>query len=58
MSNNCPVGKIFWISEVTLLKSKEVIPSVFVLDAKGTIVAKDLRGAELKAKIAALLAAK
>jgi len=34
------------------------IPSVFVLDAKGTIVAKDLRGAELKAKIAALLAAK
>lgn len=34
------------------------IPSVFVLDAKGIIVAKDLRGAELKAKIAALLAAK
>ena len=34
------------------------IPSVFVLDSKGTIVAKDLRGAELKAKIAALLAAK
>lgn len=31
------------------------IPSVFVLDAKGTIVAKDLRGAELKAKISSLL---
>jgi peroxiredoxin len=33
------------------------IPSTFILDAKGTIVAKDLRGAELKAKVAALLAA-
>jgi peroxiredoxin len=34
------------------------IPSTYILDANGTIVAKDLRGAELKAKIAALLAAK
>ncbi|CAN1565724.1 TlpA_like_family domain containing protein [Flavobacteriaceae bacterium] len=33
------------------------IPSTYILDAKGTIVAKDLRGAELKAKVAALLAA-
>jgi hypothetical protein len=33
------------------------IPSTFILDVKGTIVAKDLRGAELKAKVAALLAA-
>ena len=33
------------------------IPSTYILDAKGTIVAKDLRGAELKAKISALLAA-
>jgi peroxiredoxin len=33
------------------------IPSTYILDAKGTIVAKDLRGAELKAKIASLLAA-
>jgi len=33
------------------------IPSTFILDSKGTIVAKDLRGAELKAKIASLLAA-
>ena len=33
------------------------IPCTFILDAKGTIVAKDLRGAELKAKIASLLAA-
>ena len=33
------------------------IPSTYILDANGTIVAKDLRGAELKAKISALLAA-
>jgi peroxiredoxin len=33
------------------------IPSTYILDAKGTIVAKDLRGAELKAKIESLLAA-
>ncbi len=33
------------------------IPSTYILDAKGTIVAKDLRGAELKAKISSLLAA-
>ena len=33
------------------------IPSTYILDAKGTIVAKDLRGAELKAKVASLLAA-
>ena len=33
------------------------IPSTYILDSKGTIVAKDLRGAELKAKISALLAA-
>ena len=33
------------------------IPSTYILDANGTIVAKDLRGAELKAKISALLGA-
>ena len=31
------------------------IPSIFVLDAKGVIIAKDLRGEELNAKIASLL---
>jgi len=31
------------------------IPTIFVLDAKGVIVAKDLRGEELNAKIASLL---
>ena len=31
------------------------IPSIFVLDAKGVIIAKDIRGEELNAKIASLL---
>ena len=35
--------------------SVKLIPSTFVIDAAGTVVAKDLRGAELKAKIASLL---
>jgi peroxiredoxin len=34
------------------------IPSIFVLDAKGVIIAKDLRGEELNAKIASLLGSK
>lgn len=34
----------------------ESIPTIFVLDAQGKIVAKDLLGAELKAKVAELLA--
>ncbi|WP_309640518.1 redoxin domain-containing protein [Flavobacterium sp.] len=33
----------------------KLIPSTFVLDASGKVVAKDLRGAELKAKVAELL---
>jgi hypothetical protein len=31
------------------------IPSTFILDASGKVVAKDLRGPALKAKIAELL---
>ena len=34
------------------------IPATFILDATGTIVAKDLKGAALKAKIIELLNAK
>jgi len=34
------------------------IPSIFVLDAKGVIIAKDLRGEELNAKIESLLGSK
>ena len=33
----------------------KLIPSTFIIDATGKVVAKDLRGAELKAKIAQLL---
>jgi peroxiredoxin len=35
----------------------EQIPTTYVLDSKGKIVAKDLRGAELKAKVLELLSA-
>ncbi len=34
------------------------IPTIFVLDAKGLIIAKDIRGEELNAKIASLLGSK
>jgi hypothetical protein len=34
------------------------IPATFILDAKGTIVAKDLRGDALKAKVKELLGVK
>lgn len=40
---------------IATLYSIKAIPSTFILDASGKIVAKDLRGAELKAKVAALL---
>jgi len=40
---------------IAALYSIKSIPSTFILDASGKIVAKDLRGAELKAKVAELL---
>jgi hypothetical protein len=40
---------------VAKLYEVEQIPSTFILDSNGTIVAKDLRGEELKAKIKELL---
>jgi peroxiredoxin len=40
---------------IATLYSIKSIPSTFILDASGKIVAKDLRGTELKAKIAELL---
>ncbi len=40
---------------IATLYSIKSIPSTFILDASGKIVAKDLRGAELKAKVAELL---
>ena len=48
----------FWEEPIALTYGVKSIPATFLLDANGTIVAKDLRGAELKAKITALLAAK
>lgn len=46
----------FWDEPIAKLYGVESIPATFVLDASGKIVAKDLRGAELKAKVAELLA--
>jgi peroxiredoxin len=48
----------FWEEPIALTYGVKSIPATFLLDANGTIVAKDLRGAELKAKVASLLAAK
>jgi peroxiredoxin/endonuclease YncB( thermonuclease family) len=48
----------FWEEPIALTYGVKSIPATFLLDTNGTIVAKDLRGAELKAKVAALLAAK
>ncbi len=42
---------------IALQYNIEQIPTTFLLDSKGKIVAKDLRGAELKAKVAELLSA-
>ena len=45
-----------WSEPIAKQYNVSSIPAMFVLDASGKIVAKDLRGAELKAKIAELLA--
>lgn len=47
---------MFWDEPIAKQYGVESIPATFVLDASGKIVAKDLRGAELKAKVAELLA--
>lgn len=44
-----------WADPIAKLYEVEQIPTTFILDSKGTIVAKDLRGEELKAKIKELL---
>lgn len=46
----------FWDEPIAKEYGVESIPSTFLLDSKGTIVAKNLYGAELKAKILELLA--
>lgn len=45
-----------WSEPIAKLYNVQSIPATFLLDASGNIVAKDLHGAELKAKITELLA--
>ena len=45
----------FWADPIAQLYSVRAIPAAFVLDREGRIVAKNLRGAQLDAKIEALL---
>lgn len=46
----------FWEEPIALQYKVESIPATFILDASGNVVAKDLRGAELRAKVLELLA--
>lgn len=46
----------FWDEPIAQQYGVKSIPATFLLDASGKIVAKDLRGAELKAKVEELLA--
>ena len=45
-----------WSEPIARQYNVESIPATFILDANGKIIAKDLRGAELRNKIAELLA--
>jgi peroxiredoxin len=45
----------FWNEPIAIQYEVESIPATFILDASGKVVAKNLRGEELKAKIASLL---
>ena len=45
----------FWQDPIAKQYGISSIPATFILDSKGVIVAKDLRGAELEAKVAELL---
>lgn len=47
-----------WKDPIAVQYKVETIPATFILDASGKIVAKDLRGDELKAKIKELLGVK
>ena len=46
----------FWDEPIAKQYNVESIPATFILDESGKVVAKDLRGEELKAKIIELLA--
>jgi len=45
----------FWEDPVAKMYGVQAIPATFILDANGKIAARDLRGAELKAKVQELL---
>lgn len=45
----------FWEDPIAQLYNVKSIPAIFVLDANGTIVAKDIRGEELKRKVQELI---
>jgi peroxiredoxin len=45
----------FWQDPIAEMYNVKAIPATFILDANGVIIAKDLRGAELKAKVEELL---
>ena len=47
-----------WKDPIALTYKVEEIPSTFILDAKGNIVARNLRGDDLKAKVKELLGIK
>lgn len=47
----------FWQDPIAAKYNVKGIPQMFILDATGTIIAKDLRGEELRAKIKELLGA-
>jgi peroxiredoxin len=48
----------YWKEPIALMYNVSSIPATFLLDASGRIVAKDLRGEELSAKIKSLLGEK
>jgi len=45
----------FWQDPIAELYNIKSIPATFILDAQGKIIARDLRGAELRAKVLSLL---
>ena len=47
---------MFWDEPIAVKYNIKSIPATFILDANGKIIAKDLRGAELRAKISEYLA--
>lgn len=46
----------FWQDPIAMQYNVKSIPATFLLDASGKIIAQDLRGEELKAKVTSLLA--